>query len=67
MLSFQVTVLDSSPRAAASSISERSLDRVEGWVRSSWRRVRRKMAVVSLPAMMLEDVQAGRALFLLRD
>lgn len=42
--------------------SERRRDRVCGWVRREWMVVRRRMAVVSLPAVMLEVVHAVSAL-----
>ena len=44
------------------SSSERRRDRVVGWERRLWIVVRRRMAVVSLPAVMLEVVHAVRAL-----
>ena len=44
------------------SSSERRLVRVAGWERRLWIVVRRRMAVVSLPAVTLEVVHAVRAL-----
>jgi hypothetical protein len=56
--SFQVTMGDSSSRSRASMSSLRRVARVAGFSTRFLKMVRRKMAVVSLPARTLEMVQA---------
>ncbi len=61
-LSFQVANSESRQRSAAVLSSSRSRCNVAGWDKRLWKMVRSKMAVVSLPAVILDVVHAVSAL-----